>query len=311
MLSDSMNTYLSLRRAVGFKLDTVETYLQSYVDFATSRGDTHVVSTTVIDWATSARSDDARARRLDELIRFARFVRTEDSRHDIPPDHVFCKGRHRRTPYLLSDQEVARLLRETANLGPAGSLRPHTYRTIFGLLASTGLRISEALRLRFDDMTPDGLVIRETKFKKSRLVLLHGTVVEALDSYLERRRRCASADPHIFVSHRGGGRLHYDVVATTFQKVIEAAGIPDQTSGFAPRLHDLRHYSESRIIPHTDLRGLQSPENTRPRAPPIRNNQRVSKKASRRSLGRKRGARTSVVAALASACSFSCMSAWK
>ena len=70
---------------------------------------------------------------------------------------------------------------------------------IFGLLAATGLRISEVLRLRFDDLTPDGLVIRETKFKKSRLAPLHGTVAEALDSYLEHRRRRAGADPHIFV----------------------------------------------------------------------------------------------------------------
>jgi integrase/recombinase XerD len=165
MLSDSMNTYLSLRRAVGFKFDTVEKYLRSYVNFATGRGDTHVVGKTVIDWATTARSDDARARRLDALIRFARFVRADDPRHEIPPDHVFCKRRHRRIPYLLSDHEVARLLREAGNLGPVGSLRPHTYCTIFGLLASTGLRISEALRLRFDDMTTDGLVIRETKSK--------------------------------------------------------------------------------------------------------------------------------------------------
>jgi integrase/recombinase XerD len=241
MLRDWMNTYLSLRRAVGFKLDTVETYLQSYVNFATSRGDTHVVSKTVIDWATKARSDDARARRLEELIRFARFVRAEDPRHEIPPDHVFCKRRHRRTPYLLTDHEVAQLLLEAGNLGPADSLRPHTYRTIFGLLASTGLRISEVLRLHFDDMTPDGLVIRETKFKKSRLVPLHETAVDALEAYLEHRRRRASDDPHIFVSHRGGGRLHYDIVATTFQKALDTAGIPNQPGRPAPRLHDFRH----------------------------------------------------------------------
>jgi integrase/recombinase XerD len=241
MLSDSMNSYLSLRRAVGFKLATAETYLQSYVNFATRRGDTHIVGETAIDWATNARSDDARARRLQELIRFARFVRAEDSRHEIPPDHVFCKRVHRRSPYLLTDQEVDRMLQEAGSLGPAGSLRPHTYRTIFGLLASTGLRISEVLRLRFDDMTVDGLAILETKFKKSRLVPLHETVVAALNSYLEHRRRCASTDPHIFVSHRGGGRLHYGIVATTFQKVLSAAGIPDKPSRSMPRLHDLRH----------------------------------------------------------------------
>jgi integrase/recombinase XerD len=240
MLSDSMHTYLSLRRAAGFKLDTVEKYLQSYVHFATSQGDTHVIGKTVINWAAKARSEDSRALRLEQLIRFARFLRAEDLRHEIPSDHVFCRRRHRRTPCILTDQEVARLLCEAGNLGPRGSLRPHTYRTIFGLLASTGLRISEALRLRFDDITPDGLVIRETKFKKSRLVTLHQTVAEALDAYLTLRRR-ASVDPHIFVSHRGGGRLHYDIVASTFRDVLDAAGIPERPNGSVPRLHGLRH----------------------------------------------------------------------
>lgn len=241
MLRDCMNTYLSLRRAAGFKLDTVEKYLQSYVNFSTSQGDTHVVGKTVIEWAAKARSEDSRAQRLEHLIRFARFVRAEDPRHEIPSDHVFCRRRHRRTPCILTDQEVARLLCEAGNLGPRGSLRPHTYRTIFGLLASTGLRISEALRLRFDDITPDGLIIRETKFKKSRLVTLHETVAKALDAYLTLRRRRASIDPHIFVSHRGGGRLHYDIVATTFREVLNAAGIPERPDGSVPRLHGLRH----------------------------------------------------------------------
>lgn len=240
MLSDSMHTYLSLRRAAGFKLDTVETYLQSYVHFATSRGNTHVIGKTVINWAAKARSENSRALRLEHLIRFARFVRAEDPRHEIPPGQVFCRRRHRPTPCILTDQEVARLLCEAGNLGPRGSLRPHTYRTIFGLLASTGLRISEALRLRFDDITPDGLVIRETKFKKSRLVTLHETVAEALDAYLALRRR-ASSDPHIFVSHRGGGKLHYDIVATTFREVLDAADIPERPNGSVPRLHGLRH----------------------------------------------------------------------
>jgi len=241
MLSDCINTYLSLRRSAGFKLKTVEGYLQSYVNFATSRGDTHVIGKTVIDWAAEARSDYSRARRLDTLIRFARFVRADDPRHAIPPDEVFCKLQHRRTPYLLTDQEVARLLRAAGNLGPTGSLRPHTYRTIFGLLAATGLRISEALNLCLDDFTTDGMVICETKFKKNRLVTLHGTAVKALDSYLVRRRRCAGTDPHIFVSHRGGARLGYNIVSVTFQKVLETAGIPDQPGRPQPRLHDLRH----------------------------------------------------------------------
>jgi integrase/recombinase XerD len=181
------------------------------------------------------------AQRLEHLIRFARFVRAEDSRHEIPSEHVFNKRRHRRAPCLLTDQEVARLLREAGALGPAGSLRPHTYRTIFGLLASTGLRISEVLCLRCDDITHDGLVIRKTKFKKSPLIPLHESVAQTLDSYLARRLRRTNSDPHLFVSHRGGGRLHYDIVATTFREILNAAGISARPDGSLPHLHGLRH----------------------------------------------------------------------
>lgn len=241
MLTDCVNNYLSVRRAVGFKLDTAEAYLRSYSDFATARGDVHIVGQTAIDWAAQACSDNSRARRLDALIRFARFLRSEDDRHEIPRDHVFCGQRHRRTPYLFTDGEVARLLRETDKLGPDGSLRPHTYHTIFGLLAATGLRISEALSLCFEDITRDGLVIRQTKFRKSRLVPLHVSAIAALDCYLERRRQFASGDSHLFVSHRGGRKLGYDIVAETFREVLAAASIPDQPTRSRPRLHDFRH----------------------------------------------------------------------
>lgn len=241
MLSDQISNYLALRRAVGFKLNTVETYLRSFGNFASARGDTHVFGNTVIDWAAQARSANSRARRLEVATRFARFVHAEDTRHEIPPNHVFCKRIHRRAPYLMSDNEMERMMIEAGSLNPKDSLRPHTYRTIFGLLASTGLRISEALRLQFDDVTPDGLIIRETKFKKTRLVPLHETVDRALGLYLERRRHSAGIEPHLFVSHRTGRRLHYAVVARTFREVLATAGIPDQRSSAKLRLHDLRH----------------------------------------------------------------------
>ena len=240
MLTDTVNAYLSLRRALGFKLKTAEKYLWSYANFATARGDTHIVSKTAIDWAAQGASEDQRANRLNVLIRFARFARAEDGGHEIPPDHIFCSRRHRRTPYIFTDEEVAQLIQHAGRLGPPGTLRPHTYSTLFGLLASTGLRISEALSLRFEDITPTGLVIRETKFRKSRLVCLHETVVAALNEYLLRRRKLAGSDDHVFVSRRGG-TLGYAIVAETFQEVSKAAGIQGQPGSSKPRLHDLRH----------------------------------------------------------------------
>ena len=240
MLSNAVNTYLSVRRAVGFKLETVEGYLRSYANFATARGDIRVVSNTAIEWAGLATLQNQRANRLNVLIRFARFARAEDSCHEIPPANIFCGRRYRRTPYIFTDEEVQRLMLHAARLGPPGTLRPHTYSTVFGLLASTGLRISEALSLRFDDVTPEGLVIRETKFRKSRLVGLHETAAVALRHYLLRRGKFANCDDHVFVSGRGG-KLSYKIAAVTFQEVLKAAGVQGKPNGPKPRLHDFRH----------------------------------------------------------------------
>ena len=240
MLSNAVNTYLSVRRALGFKLKTVEGYLRSYADFATARGDIRVVSNTSIEWAGLATLQNQRANRLNVVIRFARFARAEDSCHEIPPANIFCGRRYRRTPYIFTDEEVQRLMLHSARLGPPGTLRPHTYSTLFGLLASTGLRISEALSLRFDDVTPEGLVICETKFRKSRLVALHETAALALRHYLLRRGKFANCDDHVFVSCRGG-KLSYKIAATTFQEVLKAAGVQGKPNSPKPRLHDFRH----------------------------------------------------------------------
>jgi len=241
MLIDSVNKYLAVRRRLGFKLKSVERYLLSYAAFATAVGDTHIVSRTAINWASRASSEDSRARSLDILIRFARFVRAEDDRHEIPADKVFCGRWHRRTSYIFSDREIVQILHHADCLSPPDSLRPHTYRTLFGLLASTGLRISEALSLRLEDITCDGLVIRETKFKKSRIVPLHATVVAALDRYLERRRQFDRGDNHVFISQRGSHGLAYTTVAETFREILIAAGIPELSNKSTPRLLDFRH----------------------------------------------------------------------
>jgi integrase/recombinase XerD len=132
-------------------------------------------------------------------------------------------------------------------LGPAGSLRPHTYSTLFGLLAATGLRVAEARALLLSDIMPDGLRVRESKFKKSRLVPLHETTWAALERYLERRQRVAGNSPHLFGSRRGS-KLSHTVVIQTFHKVLQAAGIPSEPGKSHPRLMDLRHTFATRAL---------------------------------------------------------------
>jgi integrase len=247
MLIQAVDTYLAVRRAADFKLDDVEGYLRSFAQFATAQGDTHVVTPTAITWAAQGVSEPQRHNRLSVVIRFARFSHAEDSRHEIPPDRVFSRRRRQRTPYIYSEEEIQALLDQAARLGPTNSLRPYTYHTLLALLAVTGLRISEALALRFKDVTPDGLVIRETKYRKSRLVPLHETTTSALQEYLAKRCELALEDDHLFVSRRRRP-LSYFTVVDTFHRLLESAGIPADADRPRPRLMDLRHTFASRAL---------------------------------------------------------------
>jgi integrase/recombinase XerD len=247
MLIQAVETYLAVRRAADFKLNAVERYLRSFAQFATTQGDTHVVTHTAIAWAEQGTSEPQRHNRLSVVVRFARFSHAEDPRHDIPPARIFCGQRRQLTPYLFSDEDIQALLAQAARLGPLDSLRPHTYRTLLALLAVTGLRISEALALRFKDVRPDGLVIRETKFRKSRLVPLHETTTSALQAYLAKRCELVLDDDHLFVSRRRRP-LSYFTVVDTFHQLLDTAGLPAEPDRPRPRLMDLRHTFASRAL---------------------------------------------------------------
>lgn len=240
MLVSAVDHYLAVRRAAGFQLKSIEYCLRNFAHFATARGDTHVVTQTAIDWAATAATEAQRHNRLKTIIRFADFMHAEDAQHEIPPRAVFCGRRQRPKPYIFSDEEIRRLIAYARQLGSPNTLRPHTYSTLFGLLAVTGIRTSEARKLRLQNVTPDRLVIRESKFKKSRLLPLHESTWTALRAYLDRRRRVAGQDPHVFVSCRGG-KLSHTVVTDTFHAVVQADGIHDGTENRSPRLTDLRH----------------------------------------------------------------------
>lgn len=242
MLTDSIDSYLTLRRSLGFSLPGAERYLRSYARFAEGRGDTHVQATTAIEWAALARSPSGRKRRLRAVVLFAQHARAEDLGHELPPGDAFGlpSPNQRRLPHIYSHEEIQGLLNAVSRLGPKGSLRPHTFRTLFGLLVATGMRISEALALRIEDVTKDGLVIRKTKFGKSRLLPLHPTTYGALAEYLERRRRSGALSNNVFISHTGQ-RLIYSAVSEVFIEIKKTLGFRVGPSGNWPRIHDLRH----------------------------------------------------------------------
>jgi len=237
MLMQSIESYLQVRRATGYALKDAARALRSFARFAGSRGETHVRGQTAIEWAGLA-APSHRYNCLRAVVHFARHVRAEDDRHEVPPQQFFRRIYRRPTPFIFTPSQISQLVRAAARVT---ACCPGTYSTLFGLLAVTGLRISEALALRFDDLTADGLVIRQTKFRKTRLVPLHETTRGALDRYLSDRHRVRTADDRLFLSkHRGG--LHYPSVNQTFRRLLRVLGIlSEPQSRPCPRIHSLRH----------------------------------------------------------------------
>jgi integrase len=193
---------------------------------------------TAIDWAERGPSVAQRDARLKSVCRFVRHVRVEDARHELPPVNHFGARKMRRSPHIYSAAEIDRLIEAALRLRPKCGLRSRTYATLIALLSVTGLRISEALKLTVADVTPDGLLIRETKFRKTRLAPLHDTAAAGLKRYLARRRPRSEADP-VFVD-ANGLPLRYIAVKETFDRLVGRTGIAPAAKR-RPRLHDLRH----------------------------------------------------------------------
>ena len=188
----AVESYLAVRRAAGFTLSNTEYLLRSFAGFATDQKQTHIRTATAIDWASQAKSVAQRHTRYQTVCRFAQYLRVEDSRHESPPANHFGYRKTRRVPHIYSRDEINGLILAATRLPSSDSLLPKTYAALISLLAATGLRISEALHLLVSDITPDGLLIRKTKFQKTRLVPLHETAVAGLGRYLAHRQAARS-----------------------------------------------------------------------------------------------------------------------
>ncbi len=252
MLMAHVERYISLRQKLGYKLRDVSGDLRGFTKFAADRSDTHIRVATAVDWATEASSPHARYVRMRNVVNLARFLHAEDPTHEVPCN-PFLASKYRRLPYVYAPYEIVQLVRAASRLRESYPLRRQIYRTLVGLIAATGLRISEALDLRLSDVLPDGVLqIRRTKFGKSRLVPLHPTAADAVDRYLEDRRRLAVTDDHVFLS-AGNRRISSSMVEYTFRRMRQLAGIaPARTR--PPRIHDLRHTFATRALEQCPMR---------------------------------------------------------
>lgn len=250
-LRDALADYLTLRRALGYKMDKAERLLGQFTIFAEEHGDTHIRTETALVWATKPAGAAAiwTSRRLAEVRLFARHLQTLDPRTEVPPADLLPAQACRATPYLYSPQEIAALMHATTIL--RGSHVQATYRTLIGLLAATGMRIGEAIGLDRDDFDAgSGMVtIRHGKFDKARALPLHPSTVAALDDYLCRDDRPRSSGmPPLLISSRSK-RMRYSTVQPIFHKLLHHCGIAPRSAACRPRIHDLRHsFAVSTIV---------------------------------------------------------------
>ena len=239
-----VQTYVALRRAIGFAMRPEARLLHDFVEHLERRGHDAPVAQVAVEWA-SASVGSQPARRLSIVRGFLTMVRAADPDVDVPGTGLL-RTTTRPTPRILAPHEILALMEAARSLGPRDALRPHTIATVIGLLASCGLRAGEAIRLDVDHVDLMGalpcLEIQRAKFRKSRLVPLHPTTAAALRTYAEQRRalgydgRCSA----FFVSERGA-RLPYHALARTFVQLARRLGLRGPVGTRGVSLHKLRH----------------------------------------------------------------------
>lgn len=246
LLRNLLEDYLGVRRALGFKLYNVGLNLQQFVCFLERESASVITTELALRWATQPLNAHPAywASRFGMVRGFAHYVSATDPRTEIPPQGLLPYRYRRKPPYIYREEEITRLIQAAQQLPSTIGLRPHTYSALFGLLAVTGMRISEPLGLDRDDvdLTHGALTIRQTKFGKSRWLPIHPSTQQALADYaclrdrLCRKPKC----PGYFISEQGT-RLTQWAARWTFVQLSHQIGLRGPEDRHGPRLHDLRH----------------------------------------------------------------------
>lgn len=244
VLHDRVEDYLVIRRALGFKLRGHDRLLNDFVDHLERAGTSTVTIDLAVDWAVTWPGVQPYRwnQRLSAVRGFARYLQGIDPTVQVPPADLLPYRHHRPIPFLYTDGEIAAVLAEASTLVPL--LRAVTFQTFIALLAATGMRIGEAIRLdRGDvDLRTGILMIRDTKFNKSRQLPLHQTTIAALQNYADQRDRLSrSPKSESFFVSTVGTRLIDTVVRSVFVALIGRVGLEPRAGSGRPRVHDLRH----------------------------------------------------------------------
>jgi integrase/recombinase XerD len=256
-LRKSLDDYLKLRRALGFKLETTEHCLRGFLDFLDAEGAKYITIELALRWARRPANGDpfTWAQRMQRVRLFTAWYHARDPRTEVPDAGLLAASVRRKPPFIYSEKQIADIVHEAEKLPCRRGMRSCTFSTMFGLLAVAGLRISEAIALnRGDvDLQEGQLTIRNTKFGKTRLVPVSESTVSALRRYAKQRDRAfpVLTTPAFFVSERGW-RVTNWATRYNFAKVSRAAGLRAPAQGYrhghGPRVHDLRHSFAARTM---------------------------------------------------------------
>lgn len=243
-LRQQVNEYLTIRRSLGFKLLQHGRLLNDFVSYLDNVGESVLTSQLALAWATRPTNVHPLwwKKRLSVICCFSRYLRTIDPSIEVPAQDLLAYRYQRPIPYLYSENEITDLIDAAGTLRPP--LRAVTYKALFGLLAATGMRLGEAIRLdRADvDLNAGLILIRQTKFNKSRQLPLHPTTIAALKEYVKQRDQLGGKPraSSFFVSIRGT-RLIDSVVHHVFRQLIACLGLKPRAGSNRPCIHGLRH----------------------------------------------------------------------
>lgn len=244
VLRDRAEDYLRMRRALGYKLEVQGWLLGEFIAYLEQTGAATVTIEHAVAWATlpAAAQRSYWAQRLSVVREFARHLRTIDPVCEIPPASLLPFRPRRAIPHLYQPEEITALMTAAGTLPLA--LQAATYRTLIGLLAVTGLRLGEAIRLNQEDLDADHQLLRilNSKFGKSREVALHDSTIGALADYGRvRDRRFPKPGCGALLLSTRGTRLLAPSIHETFNRLVKVAEITTRPGGRTPRPHDLRH----------------------------------------------------------------------
>lgn len=247
-LLKELDRYLSIRRSLGYDLRTGERILRRFIAFAQQQGVDYITTDLFLRWLeTSGASRQTRAGQLGVVRPFAAWLHGIDPRHEVLPKALIPCRRRRPLPYIYSEEEIRRIVEAAAELPSLNGIRALTCAALFGLIAVTGLRVSEALSLDADDidMETGVLTLRCGKLGKERLLPLADSTTAHLAVYAkERNRLCGYRPEPFFVSDRGE-RLTDCGARYNFAVICRNIGLRQTTKfrrhGRGPRIHDLRH----------------------------------------------------------------------